>query len=63
MANFVRIAAFKKVSGPEVHEMDRTIFKDTKDSKIFRKKKYHFNKAKFAPKQATSTKNYLSKFQ
>ena len=34
-----RVAAFKKISGPEVHEMDRSIFRDRSYFKIHRNKK------------------------
>lgn len=39
-----RIAAFKKVQGPEIQEMDRSIFKERNFSKIYRKKKFNFLK-------------------
>jgi hypothetical protein len=44
------VAAFKKVTGPEIHEMDRTVFKDCLYSKIHRKKKFNFTKKTFTPK-------------
>ena len=50
-ANFFRIAAFKKVKGPEVHEMDRSIFKDRLYSKIYRKKKFNLKKRSSAPRK------------
>ena len=42
-----RIAAFKKVTGQEIHEMDRSIFRPRKWFKVFRKKKFFEKKRKY----------------
>ena len=58
-----RIAAFKKVKGPEVHEMDRSVFKDRLYSKIYRKKKFNFTKKKFTPKPFASSNSTRDRFK
>ena len=46
-----RIAAFKKVTGPEIHEMDRSIFRPRKYFKVFRKKRKPPKRRKAEEKQ------------
>jgi hypothetical protein len=39
-----RIAAFKKVTGPEIQELDRSLFRKRSYFKIFRKKRFRMKK-------------------
>lgn len=56
-----RIAAFKKVQGPEIQEMDRSIFKERNFSKIYRKKKFNFLKKEVEHQQPFDKKALLEK--